>query len=210
VSVVGLHPARTAARRVATRLREVRAELPTRAAGPWEPAVRAAGRATRGPTRTGRGIHQARLHTRAERAQAAIELDELTNRPRASAANSPRSAAPTSWRRMPTRPGCSASPGCRCRTKRQRRSGFFDRVTFLRVLEVSADGLADFVEWAFWTGMRRGEMAKLTWADFDRGVVAHPPRPDHQERRARRPPRLRRRMRAIIARRLAAHEIPDL
>lgn len=26
----------------------------------------------------------------------------------------------------------------------------------------------DYVEWAFWTGMRRGEIGKLTWADFDR------------------------------------------
>jgi integrase len=28
--------------------------------------------------------------------------------------------------------------------------------------------LADFVEWAFWTGMRKGEVAKLTWRSFDR------------------------------------------
>ena len=31
-----------------------------------------------------------------------------------------------------------------------------------------AYGLRDFIEWAFWTGMRKGETAKLEWSAFDR------------------------------------------
>ena len=88
------------------------------------------------------------------------------------------------------------------------RSGFFDRATFLRVLDaIPADGLADFVEWAFWTGMRRGEMAKLTWSDFDRetwwlilpGRITKNGEPKGI-------PVCTDEMRAIIGRRLAAHE----
>lgn len=49
------------------------------------------------------------------------------------------------------------------------RQGFFERGEFLALLaQVPDDGLRDFVEWAYWTGMRKGEAAKLTWAALDR------------------------------------------
>jgi len=49
------------------------------------------------------------------------------------------------------------------------REGFFEKGEFYAVLAaLPADGLRDFVEWAYWTGMRKGESAKLTWAAFDR------------------------------------------
>jgi len=45
------------------------------------------------------------------------------------------------------------------------------------------DGLRDFVEWAYWTGMRKGEIAKLEWAVFERetGTFTFPPDPQDQE-----------------------------
>jgi integrase len=49
------------------------------------------------------------------------------------------------------------------------RDGFFERADFLAVLaRVPDDGLRDFVEWAYWTGMRKGEIARLEWSAFDR------------------------------------------
>ena len=49
------------------------------------------------------------------------------------------------------------------------RQGFFERGQFVRLLEELPDaGLRDFCEWAYWTGMRKGEIASLTWAAFDR------------------------------------------
>ncbi|HJQ82881.1 MAG TPA: site-specific integrase [Candidatus Binatia bacterium] len=48
------------------------------------------------------------------------------------------------------------------------REGFFDKADFFAVLgHLPDDGLRDFVEWAYWTGRRKGEIAKLTWAAFD-------------------------------------------
>jgi len=48
------------------------------------------------------------------------------------------------------------------------REGFFDKGDFFAVLaSLPDDGLRDFVEWAYWTGQRKGEIAKLTWAAFD-------------------------------------------
>ena len=50
-------------------------------------------------------------------------------------------------------------------------------VYLIETLNVAADAILshlkdadvrDFVAWAFWTGMRRGEVNKLTWAAFDR------------------------------------------
>lgn len=39
-------------------------------------------------------------------------------------------------------------------------TGFFDKPTFFKLLAaLPDDGLRDFVEWAFWTGMRKGEIA---------------------------------------------------
>jgi integrase len=54
------------------------------------------------------------------------------------------------------------------------RQGFFDWPTLLILLQhLPDDGLRDFIEWAARTGMRKGEIAKLTWAGYDRetGVV---------------------------------------
>jgi len=49
------------------------------------------------------------------------------------------------------------------------REGFFEKAEFFAVLaEVTDAGLRDFLEWAFWTGMRKGEIAKLEWSAFDR------------------------------------------
>lgn len=49
------------------------------------------------------------------------------------------------------------------------RQGFFERGEFLAVLRHLPDeDLRDFTEWAYWTGMRKGEASALTWAAFDR------------------------------------------
>lgn len=49
------------------------------------------------------------------------------------------------------------------------REGFVEKADFDRVLLNLRDpDVQDFARWAFWTGMRRGEVAKLTWAAFDR------------------------------------------
>jgi integrase len=54
-------------------------------------------------------------------------------------------------------------------TEHNTREGFFEKGEFYGVLDqLPDDGLRDFVEWAYWTGMRKGEIAKLTWAAFDR------------------------------------------
>ncbi len=48
------------------------------------------------------------------------------------------------------------------------REGFFERGEFLKVLShLPNDGLRDFTEWAYWTGMRKGEISSLRWATFD-------------------------------------------
>ncbi len=49
------------------------------------------------------------------------------------------------------------------------RQGFWERGEFLALLAHTPDpDLRDFCEWAYWTGMRKGESAALTWAAFDR------------------------------------------
>lgn len=49
------------------------------------------------------------------------------------------------------------------------RQGFWERGEFLALLAHTPDpDLRDFYEWAFWTGMRKGEIASLTWAALDR------------------------------------------
>lgn len=68
-------------------------------------------------------------------------------------------------------------------------------------------GLRDFLEWAFWTGMRKGEIAKLEWSAFDREtwMLTLPGRITKN----RRPRRLALEgpLRAIIERRLAARRL---
>src|SRR5436189_536722 len=49
------------------------------------------------------------------------------------------------------------------------REGFFEKAELFAVLaQITDTGLRDFLEWAFWTGMRKGEIAKLEWSAFDR------------------------------------------
>lgn len=49
------------------------------------------------------------------------------------------------------------------------RQGFFERADFDALLAHVKDAdLRDFIEWGFWTGMRAGEISKLTWAMLDR------------------------------------------
>lgn len=49
------------------------------------------------------------------------------------------------------------------------REGFAEKRDVDAILSHLKDGdVRDFVAWAFWTGMRRGEVSKLTWKAFDR------------------------------------------
>jgi integrase len=49
------------------------------------------------------------------------------------------------------------------------REGFFEKTEFFAVLARIADAaLRDFIELGYWTGMRKGEIAKLEWSAFDR------------------------------------------
>jgi integrase len=49
------------------------------------------------------------------------------------------------------------------------REGFVEKGDIDAILSHLKDAdVRDFVAWAFWTGMRRGEVSKLTWAAFDR------------------------------------------
>ena len=49
------------------------------------------------------------------------------------------------------------------------REGFWERGELFALLSyVPDEDLRDFVEWAFWTGMRRGEIGSLPWTAFDR------------------------------------------
>lgn len=49
------------------------------------------------------------------------------------------------------------------------RQGFLGRADFEALLSKVEDAdLADFITWGWWTGMRKGEIAKLTWQAFDR------------------------------------------
>jgi integrase len=54
-------------------------------------------------------------------------------------------------------------------TEENVREGFFEKSDFDAVLSHIKDAdVRDFISWGFWTGMRRGEISKLTWAAFDR------------------------------------------
>jgi len=49
------------------------------------------------------------------------------------------------------------------------REGFFERADFeVMLANVEDADLRDFIGWGFWTGMRAGEIAKLSWSMFDR------------------------------------------
>ncbi len=49
------------------------------------------------------------------------------------------------------------------------RQGFLSRADFDALLgHITNPDVRDFIEWGYWTGMRKGEAAKLTWEMFDR------------------------------------------
>lgn len=59
-------------------------------------------------------------------------------------------------------------PDCPTLLEENVREGFFEKADFYTVLSHIQDpDVRDFITWAFWTGMRRGEIARLTWAGFD-------------------------------------------
>ncbi len=93
-------------------------------------------------------------------------------------------------------------------TEENVREGFFERAEFLAVLAgLPDDGLRDFVEWSFWTGMRKGESSKLTWAAFDRETwMLTLAAKDAKSRHARRIPLIGP-LRAIVERRVAARRL---
>jgi integrase len=52
---------------------------------------------------------------------------------------------------------------------RNARQGFVAKADFQALLEVIGDSdVRDFAEWAWWSGMRKGEIAKLRWEYLDR------------------------------------------
>jgi integrase len=58
-------------------------------------------------------------------------------------------------------------------TVRNARQGFLSRADFEAVVSNLLDAdLIDFTEWSWWTGMRKGESARLTWEAFDRETWA--------------------------------------
>ncbi|MFN8543257.1 MAG: site-specific integrase [Candidatus Binatia bacterium] len=88
------------------------------------------------------------------------------------------------------------------------RQGFCEWATFRRLLAaLPDDGLRDYVEWAARTGMRKGEIAKLTWQGYDRetGVVRLP----GKDAKTGQPRRivLAGPLKALIARRLAVRRL---
>ena len=64
------------------------------------------------------------------------------------------------------------------------RSGFFERAEVEALLQhVADDGIRDFIAWGFRTGMRKGEIARLTWDMLDRSGRrgSEDPGGDHEE-----------------------------
>jgi len=60
-------------------------------------------------------------------------------------------------------------PDCPTLSEENVRAGFFEKADLDAVLVSITDAdVHDFILWAFWTGMRRGEISQLTWAAFDR------------------------------------------
>lgn len=88
------------------------------------------------------------------------------------------------------------------------REGFFERGEFLALLgALPDDGLRDFAEWCYLTGMRKGEAAALRWKHLDRETwtVRLPAR--LAKTRRGRAIALRGAFRAIIERRIAARRL---
>jgi integrase len=69
--------------------------------------------------------------------------------------------------RQATPPKVSFVPRMPVLAELNAREGFFEKREFFAVLDgLSDEPLRDFVAFAYWTGMRKGEIAKLTWAGF--------------------------------------------
>lgn len=67
-----------------------------------------------------------------------------------------------------TRRVIGAVPAIPTLTVRNARQGFVSRAQFEALMQhIPEADLRDFTEFAFWTGMRKGEISKLTWDAFD-------------------------------------------
>ncbi len=90
------------------------------------------------------------------------------------------------------------------------RIGFFERADVEALLRhVQDDGIRDMIEWAFRTGMRKGEIARLTWDMLDRSTtpwVLHLSA-SLEKNRTRRLLGLEGDVRAIVERRLRARRL---
>ena len=61
------------------------------------------------------------------------------------------------------------APAIPCLTVQNARQGFLSRADFEALLASMTDpDVRDFADWGFWTGMRKGEIAAVTWAALDR------------------------------------------
>ena len=69
-------------------------------------------------------------------------------------------------------------PHIRHLPERNARQGFFEQDEFDRVIERLPDYLQDFTRFAYLSGWRRGEIAKLQWSDVDRRARVVRLRPD--------------------------------
>lgn len=70
-----------------------------------------------------------------------------------------------------TPPKIARAPHVPLLTVRNARQGFLARADFealLGALRSAEPSVADFIEWAWWTAMRPGEIRQLTWAMLDR------------------------------------------
>lgn len=71
--------------------------------------------------------------------------------------------------RTPSKFPKSQVPEFPARLEEHVREGFTNKGDLDAILASLTDAdVRDYVAWAFWTGMRRGEIKKLTWAAFDR------------------------------------------
>jgi integrase len=90
------------------------------------------------------------------------------------------------------------------------RQGFFEPADLERLLRHLEPDLADYVEWGWWTGMRRSESSALTWAMLDRSGPRWElriPGPITKNREGRTLP-LVGSSREVIERRLRARRLP--
>jgi integrase len=85
------------------------------------------------------------------------------------------------------------------------RQGFVARADFQAIVDAIPDAdVRDFAEWAYWTGMRKGESASLRWTTLDRDGWTLTLEPQHAKTRKARTIALEGPLREIIERRLAA------